>query len=265
MREFLGWRKPSNPTMLVQDGKVLTGDQELAEAMLTQYKRKESEVAEALGEATEDYLHESRRMTKSNRAVFNFRKVTVKVVKQKIKDVDNKESFGHDKVSYGFLKKMSKWVASEITEIINLSLDVKVYPQSWKIARVKPLYKGDGCDRYTPKSFRPVALLAAVSRITESLLARQLDDFQEKHKLVHKGVHGFRRGRGTNTAMLEAWEYVLTKTEKGELVALDFLDMTAGFDTMVHLYLLKKWRLRWEWEKIRWSGYPATLIAGSNM
>ena len=34
--EYLGWRKPSNPTMLVQDGKVLTGDQELAEAMITQ-------------------------------------------------------------------------------------------------------------------------------------------------------------------------------------------------------------------------------------
>ena len=68
---------------------------------------------------------------------------------------------------------------------------------------MKPLYKGDGCDRQAPKSFRPVALLAAVPRITESLLARQLDDFQEKHHLVHKGVHGFRRGRGTNTAMLE--------------------------------------------------------------
>ena len=68
--EYLGWRKPSNPTMLVQDGQVITGDQELAEAMLTQYKRKENEVEEALGEAQGDYLTESRRMTKSNRAIF---------------------------------------------------------------------------------------------------------------------------------------------------------------------------------------------------
>ena len=40
--------------------------------------------------------------------------------------------------------------------------------------------------------------------------------------------------------MLEVWEYVLNKTDKGELVALDFLDISAGFDTMVHLYLLRK-------------------------
>ena len=44
VEEYIGWRKPSNTTMLVQDGRVLTEDQELAEAMLTKYKRKEPEV-----------------------------------------------------------------------------------------------------------------------------------------------------------------------------------------------------------------------------
>ena len=81
--EYLGWRKPSNPTMLVQYGRVMTEDQELAEAMLTQYKRKEHEVAEALGEAKEDYIRESRRMTKGNHSIFNFKRVTVKEVTPK--------------------------------------------------------------------------------------------------------------------------------------------------------------------------------------
>ena len=40
--------------------------------------------------------------------------------------------------------------------------------------------------------------------------------------------------------MLETWVYVLAKTEKGELVALNFLEMSAGFDTIAHLYLLRK-------------------------
>ena len=53
-------------------------------------------------------------------------------------------------------------------------------------------------------------------------------------------MHGFRRGRGTHTAMLETWEYVLARTEKGELVAIDLLDTSAAFDTLVHLYLLRK-------------------------
>ena len=70
--------------------------QELAEAMLTQYKRKETEVAQALGEAKGDYLSESRRMSETNRAIFEFRKVTIEELRKKIIEVENKESLGQD-------------------------------------------------------------------------------------------------------------------------------------------------------------------------
>ena len=64
--------------------------------MLTQYKRKETEVAQALGEAKGDYLSESRRMSETNRAIFEFRKVTIEELRKKIIEVENKESFGQD-------------------------------------------------------------------------------------------------------------------------------------------------------------------------
>ena len=48
----------------------------------------------------------------------------------------------------------------------------------------------------------------------EGILANQLDSYQEEHGLVHKRAYGFRKGRGTNTAMLEVWEFVLRRTEK---------------------------------------------------
>ena len=240
VNEYLGWKKPMTPTKLVQDGAVLTKGPELAEAMLKQYKRKEDEVQKSLGEASGDYLAAGRKLTSGNKAVFAFRKVTREQVEKQIQMVDNEESFGHDGISYGFLKKMSKWIGEELTQIMNLSLETKCYPDSWKVARVKPLFKGEGNDRQAPKAYRPVALLSGMSRIMEALLAKQLDQYQEDNGLVHQGVHGFRKGRGTNTAMLEVWEFVLRRTEQGELVALDFLDCSAGFDTLVHLYILRK-------------------------
>ena len=106
--DFLGWRKPVNPTMLVKDGNVITGDQDLAETMLNQYKQKEVEVEQALGPAKGNYLEMSRKMTQGNRGIFRFKKVLKSEVKQQIAKVDNKESFGHDLISYGFLKKISK-------------------------------------------------------------------------------------------------------------------------------------------------------------
>ena len=55
-------------------------------------------------------------------------------------------------------------------------------------------------------------------------------------------MHGFRKGRCCDTDMLEVWEFVLRRTEMGELVALGFLDVSAGFDTLplVHLCILRK-------------------------
>ena len=76
--EFLGWRKPVSPTMLVQDGNVITGNQQLAEAMVKQYRRKEVEVEAALGQVQGDYLAEGRQMTQGNKAVFRFKNLTIK-------------------------------------------------------------------------------------------------------------------------------------------------------------------------------------------
>ena len=76
---------------------------------MKQYKKKEREVQLALGEAKSDYLE----------AVFTWKKVTQKEVEEKISEVDNKESFGEDGISYGFIKKMSAWISKELTEIMN--------------------------------------------------------------------------------------------------------------------------------------------------
>ena len=117
-----------SPTQLIQNGSVMTEGPELSEAMLKQYEKKDKEVQEALGEAKYDYLAPGRRLTEKNKGVFTWRKVTLKEVKEKIADVDNKESFGDDGISYGFLKKMSRWISQEMTEIMNMSLEIKTYP-----------------------------------------------------------------------------------------------------------------------------------------
>ena len=49
--------------------------------------------------------------------------------------------------------------------------------------------------------------------------------------------------------MVEVWEYVLRKTEKRELVALDFLYVSARFDTLVYLHILKKMEVHYGMEQ----------------
>ena len=80
-----------------------------------------------------------------------------------------------------------------MAEIMNLNLEIKRYPRIWKVARVKPLLKEEGCNRHKPKSYRPVALLSGISRNMEEILARQLDEYQENNKIINPGVHSFRK------------------------------------------------------------------------
>ena len=88
------------------------------------------EVTQSLGPAEDDYLESGRRMTKNNKAVFSSRQITKEEGMKHISSVDNKQSFGNDKISYGYVKKMSRWISEELALIINLSLEVKSYPAS---------------------------------------------------------------------------------------------------------------------------------------
>ena len=75
-------------------------------------------------------------MTSGNKGLFRFRKITKAEIEKQILAVGNKESFGNDEISYGYLKKMSFWISGEMTVIMNLSLELGKYPKSWKIASV---------------------------------------------------------------------------------------------------------------------------------
>ena len=63
-------------------------------------------------------------------------------------------------------------------------------------------------------SYRPVALLSAMGRLLEGIVAERMDRYAEERGLAHKQIHGFRKGRGVGTGMLSLWENIIE--EAGE-------------------------------------------------
>ena len=238
--EHLGWSKPCAPIKLVENGQMITEPTEVAEAMQSQYAAKEKEVEEAVGPPRFDYLTPVRLATAGNARQFEYKELSEKEVAVKIAKVPNKESFGDDEISYGVLKRLSKWIVPELTRIYNMSLKLSTFPEAWKIGRVKPLYKGSPSERTAPKSYRPVCLLSAASRVLEGLLAEQMDRYSEQTGINHKSIHGYRTGMGTNTAILEFQEDLLWAVEEGLLLGLALLDVSAGFDSVPVINLLRK-------------------------
>ena len=192
-------------------------------------------------------------MVRGNTKTFRFQYVSEEDVKRKIKELDDKPSSGLDEISYGVIKRMKDTIAEPITEMINKSIWLCYHPKPERRGAVNPLYKGGEKLKTDPKAYRPVNLLPAIGRIQEALLGDQMNEFSEDAELLPPGLHGYRKHLGTTTALLEMQESVHQEVERGNIVAVAFLDISAGFDTVPHTYMLRKMEMiGYEPSAIRW-------------
>ena len=80
-----------------------------------------------------------------------------------------------------FLKIGLPAVIESLCDIYNLSIAIGIFPDSWKIARVAPIFKsGQANDR---SNYRPISVLPFVSRVFEKLIYNQLYDYLNRNKL----------------------------------------------------------------------------------
>ena len=63
-------------------------------------------------------------------------------------------------------------LSSSLCEIYNLSIETGVFPDSWKEARVAPIFKSGKADDRS--NYRPISVLPVVSRLFEKLIYDQL-------------------------------------------------------------------------------------------
>ena len=249
VKDHLGWESTGAPTRLeIQTNeknknvtRVLVKPEEVAEAITKAFEEKGEKVKKAIGEPEGNYLKEVNRLHNGNVGKFTLGEIAEKDVRERLRKVDNKPSYGEDEISYTDLKLLEKWVIKPLTRIFQLSLEKGTFPTRWKSSRIKPLWKGEGNPKEKPESYRPVALLSAMGRLLEGIVAERMDEYAESRGLVHKQVHGFRKHRGVGTGMLKLWEDVLKDGGTGKkVVALAFLDVSAGFDSVPHTQLMRK-------------------------
>ena len=89
-----------------------------------------------------------------------------------LKNVEVTKAAGLDQISGKFLKDGARILAKPISELCNLSMTLGSFPDACKIAKVKPLFKkGSKTD---PSNYRPISLLALLSKVFEKLLLIKL-------------------------------------------------------------------------------------------
>ena len=80
------------------------------------------------------------------------------------------------------LKESAKEISSSLCYIINRSINNGVFPSSWKIAKVTPVYKSGSVKEI--ENYSPVSILSVVSRVMEKEVHKQFSVYLEKNKLI---------------------------------------------------------------------------------
>ena len=150
--------------------------------------------------------------------------------------MDPSKSCGFFDISPKIIKWSASLLAPILTKLFNMCFLGGIYPDSLKIARVIPIFKGGNRNEST--LYRPISILSQINRILEKLLRDRLYDFV-KDKLYRKQF-GFRPKNSTEHPVLDLKEKILENCSKRLVSCILFLDLKKAFDSVSHKILLDK-------------------------
>ena len=125
-----------------------------------------------------------------------------------------------------------------LAKVINQSFKEGVFPSQLKIAKVIPIHKNGS--KVEASNYRPISLLASISKIYEKLVHHRLLEYLEKHNVLYGRQYRFRPGRSCEHALLDAQHKVLHSMNKRQVSLLLLIDFSKAFDLVDHDILLRK-------------------------
>ncbi|CAG4937950.1 unnamed protein product [Colias eurytheme] len=170
-------------------------------------------------------------------ASFSFKPVNEATVLRNIQELKS-QAAGIDDISLDMLKLTLPATLSNITYIINLSFATGTFPSLWRNALVRPLPKIDNPQDL--KDLRPISILPCLSKVLEKIVHKQLMDYIEKENILPDRQSGFRKRKGTTTAVTDVMDDILCAQDEGKGTVLVLLDYSRAFDTINISLLLSK-------------------------
>ena len=145
---------------------------------------------------------------------------------------------GHDEIKPDIVKLVADSIAHPITHIFNLSFQSGSIPDTLKLAKVTPIFKKGEKDLFS--NYRPISILPVFSKILERLVHQRLYSFISRFHLLHNNQFGFRPNLSCESALLSAYNHIISKLDRKEHVLGIFLDLSKAFDTIDHTILFAK-------------------------
>ena len=145
-----------------------------------------------------------------------------------------------DYVPTSIIKRCWSTFAELIATLANLSFSDGCFPSLFKKAIVTPLLKKRGLDAENPANYRPISNLNTISKMIERLALARLHQHIVQSPNYNSLQSAYRKNHSTETALLRVLNDVYENIDAGCSTLFVALDLSAAFDTVEHLTLLRR-------------------------
>ena len=144
-----------------------------------------------------------------------------------MKKLLNSKATGIHEIPHKILKACCDIRSPHLSQIFNISLRTKRYPDSLKFAKVAPVYKRD--DKDNLDNYRPISVLPIVARVLEKLVYEQMIKYFESNDVLSKKQWGFRSLHLRDLLLMSKTNDWFINISRGHLNAVVFQDVKKGF------------------------------------
>ena len=136
------------------------------------------------------------------------------------------------------MKALALQLSPSLSVLFNCSLTLGKVLSAFKQANIYPLLK-PGKDPAHAASYRGLSLTSTLSKVLQSIVREQICSFFAPRDLFSDQQFGFRQGHSCEDLLLATVDQWQVTLNKGQSIAVAFLDLTKAFDNVQHDVLLQ--------------------------
>lgn len=156
-----------------------------------------------------------------------------------IKEQKNGKAPGNDKINSIMIKQIPEIALKLLCKIFNYCLKYSFFPDTFKIAKIVPVYK-PGKDAKDPTSYRPISMLSTLSKVFEKIIHRRLTLFISDNNIINKEQFGFRPHHSTVHQIKRVTNIIKKNKIEKKSTGMVLLDIEKAFDSIWHDGLVYK-------------------------
>ena len=231
--------KTTNVSCLDVEGRNVTDNSEIAHSMNDFFCSIGRKLSDDIPQQPNPLLSNEYNINEEGTS-FQFKTVYSVSVEKALKKVKTSFGFGSDGIASHFIKIAFPVISHSLCRIYNMSIESGIFPNSWKIARVAPIFKSGSTEGRS--NYRPISVLPVVSRLFEKLIYDQLYEYLDSNKHLFIDQYGFRNLHSVVSCLLNCTNDWYVNIDRGKFTAMIFIDLKKAFDTVDHQILLNKMR-----------------------